>query len=82
MKCHMPPPLWICSRESGHTGPCAATPIVQSPYPFDRRLDYNSITFHGMTFTRRPDNKHGVQFIYSQNDGHRFYVEYYPQRHD
>jgi len=27
-ECTVPPPGWVCSREPGHSGPCAARPIV------------------------------------------------------
>ncbi len=27
--CTLPPPGWACSRGSGHTGPCAASPVEQ-----------------------------------------------------
>ena len=27
--CRIPPPGWTCSREAGHPGPCAASPVAQ-----------------------------------------------------
>lgn len=31
-RCHMPPPGWACTREGGHSGPCAAIPAEQNDY--------------------------------------------------
>lgn len=28
--CDAPPPGWVCSREKGHEGPCAAYPVVNA----------------------------------------------------
>lgn len=30
-KCNVPPEGWKCSRQAGHEGPCAATPIDTPP---------------------------------------------------
>lgn len=32
MECWNPPPGWRCSREQGHDGPCAASPIENPPW--------------------------------------------------
>ena len=34
-KCNIPPPGWVCSREPGHEGPCAA----RRETPYDEYAD-------------------------------------------
>lgn len=31
--CKIPPPGWLCTREGGHEGPCAAIPDETPPPP-------------------------------------------------
>lgn len=28
-RCHVPPDGWVCTRQPGHSGPCAAWPVEQ-----------------------------------------------------
>ncbi len=32
IKCNLPPPDWLCTRELGHDGPCAAVPQVEESF--------------------------------------------------
>jgi len=31
--CRVPPPGWVCTRDAGHDGPCAAHPITVRSWP-------------------------------------------------
>lgn len=33
-KCKVPPKGWLCTRQAGHGGPCAAYRNVMMPHPF------------------------------------------------
>jgi len=33
-RCKVPPKGWLCTRQSGHEGPCAAYRNVRMPHPF------------------------------------------------
>ena len=33
-KCNIPPKGWLCTRQPGHEGPCAAYKNVRMPHPF------------------------------------------------
>lgn len=33
-RCNVPPKGWLCTRQAGHGGPCAAYRNVRMPHPF------------------------------------------------
>lgn len=33
-RCKVPPKGWLCTRQPGHEGPCAAYRNVRMPHPF------------------------------------------------